>query len=447
MNDIFRYIDENEGKYLEQLFTLLEQPSISTQDLGMNECAQLLLEMLREAGAEARIFQTARHPVVLGDVRNPLAQQSLLIYGHYDVQPPDPVDLWISPPFEPTIREDRIYGRGTADNKGQLFAHIKAVEAVLRVLGDIPVNIIFLFEGEEEIGSPNLQPFIEGHKHLLKADGCLVSDGPKHDSGRPTIVCGLKGILYLELRAKGAERDLHSMQAAMVPNPAWKLVHALSSLKTQDGRVAIPGFYDPIKKPTEAELEAVSRIPPLAVGVQRQLGIEGDSEETDSYYYNMFFTPTCNISGISSGYTGPGAKTVLPREASVKIDIRLVPDQRPDEILLQMRRHLERQGFGDVDIILHSELMPSRTVVEHPHIRLIAEATRYVTNKEPIIFPSMGGSGPDYLFTGVLGVPSACLPLGSHDSNNHAPNENIIAEDLFEGIKIGATIIEWMGRR
>lgn len=445
MEDIFRYIDENRENYLEQLFILLRQPSISTQNVGVSECAQLLVQILKESGAEARIFETSGHPIVFGEIRNPDASRTLLVYGHYDVQPPDPLDLWDSSPFEPTIRDGRIFGRGTADNKGQLFAHVKAAEALLRVRGRTSSNVIFLLEGEEEISSLNLGPFIQDHRDLLKADACLVSDGSKHESGHPTIACGLKGVLYVELRAKGANLDLHSMRAAMIPSPVWRLVHVLTSLKDRDDHVLIPGFYDSIRKPTEVELEAVHKIPPQSANVRQEFGVEELLGGDDAYYFNMVFSPTCNIDGIQAGYTGPGIKTVLPCIAFAKIDFRLVPDQRPQEVLRQLRQHLEAQGFGDIEIVQYSAHTPSHTPMEHSYVHLVAEAIRYATQREPVIFPSLGCGGPDYLFRDVLGLPSVWLPIGPYDSNNHAPNENIIVEDFFEGIKISATIIERMG--
>lgn len=447
MQDVFRYIDENQNNYLEQLFVFLRQPSISTQNLGVKECADLLMNILKDSGAEAEIFQTPQHPIVIGHIRNKAASRTLLVYGHYDVQPPEPLDLWETPPFDPTIRNGRIYGRGVADNKGQLFSHIKAAEAIIRVRGKTSSNITFLFEGEEEMGSPNLGPFIQDHKDLLKADACLVSDGSRHSSGRPTIFCGLKGILYLEITAKGANRDLHSMHAAMIPSPVWKLVHGLASLKAENGTVLIPGFYDRVRKPTETELQVIHDIPNLAADVRQMLKVKTFLGGDDAYYYNMFFSPTCNIAGIEAGYTGLGAKTVLPCKAFAKIDFRLVPDQNPDEIYGQIKHYFETQGLVDIEIIKHSELMPSRTPIDHPYVQLIKTAINYATGEEPIIFPSMGGSGPDYLFTGVLGLPSVWLPLSPHDSNNHAPNENIFIEDLFKGMKIGSTIIEWMGEK
>jgi len=447
MDKTIEFIESNRNRYVSELCSLIRQPSVSPEGLGMEACARLVREMLKQIGADARVFETARYPIVLGSVDSPGAVKTLLIYGHYDVQPTGTASLWTSPPFEPAIRSGRIYGRGTADNKGQFFAHIKAVESILRVHRALPCNVIFLLDGEEEINSPSLEPFIDAHKELLRADACLVSDGPRHESGRPTIVCGLKGIVELELRTRGANRDLHSMRAAMFPSPVWKLIHVLASLKNPDGRVMIPGFYDAIRQPTASEREAVKRIPVDPAGIRREMGIREILDGDGSYYYNMCFSPTCNISGIESGYTGVGSSTVLPGGAFAKLDFRLVPDQKPKELLEQLSAHLHQQGYGDLEIITYGELTPSRTPVDHPYVQLVVAAVRNATGTDPIIYPGMGGSAPDYLFTRNLGLPSVWLPLASHDSNNHAADENIVIEDLLAGIKMGASIIEAFGRR
>ena len=273
MEDIFAYVDAHRDRFLAELFSLLRVPSISAQNTGVTECADMLRGMLEQAGAETRIFETGRHPVVYGEIINPEATRTLLVYGHYDVQPPEPLDLWLTPPFEPTVRDGRIYGRGTADNKGQLFCHVKAVEAILKTRGRIASNVRFIFEGEEEISSPSLRPFIEAHRDLLRADACLVSDGPKHETNRPTIVCGLKGMLYVELRTRYANTDLHSMKAATIPSPVWTLVQALTSLKDGEGRVLIPGFYEAVRPLTETELAAADAVPKEAASVRAQLEI------------------------------------------------------------------------------------------------------------------------------------------------------------------------------
>ena len=446
MQNVFEYVDANREKILAELFTLLRQPSISTQNVGVVETAQLLASMMRDAGIHTTIFETDGFPVVYGEINSRDATRTLLVYGHYDVQPPEPLDLWKSPPFEPTVRDGRIYGRGTADNKGQLFAHVKAAEAFLRTRGQLPINVKFLYEGEEEISSPHLGSFIESHRELLKADAALTADGPGHESGRQPINCGLKGLCYVEIRARGANKDLHSMRAPMVPNAAWKLVYALASLRAPDGHILIPGFYDNVRQPNDAEAAAVREIPNDAP-LQRQLlevnqFIGGD----EMYYHNFVFGNSCNIAGLTSGYQGKGKKTVLPCLASAKIDFRLVPDQTPEEILEKLKAHLRDNGFGDLEVEFLGGLNPSRTPVDHPYVQAVHRAVRFATGKEPILSPSMGGSGPDYLFTGVLGLPSVWLPMSPHDSNNHAPNENISLEGFFEGIRISAAVMDEMSR-
>lgn len=446
MQDVFTYIDSTRDAALLELFTLLRQPSISTQGIGVAETAQVLAGMMRDSGIETKIFETAGFPIVFGEVTSPGATRTLLVYGHYDVQPPEPLDEWKSPPFEPTIRDGRIYGRGTGDNKGQLYAHVKAVEAFLKTRGGLPINVKLVFEGEEEISSPSLRPFVESHRALLKADAALTADAPGHESGRQQINCGLKGMCYVEIKAKGANKDLHSMRAPMVPNPAWKLVHALASMRDPAGRITIPGFYDSVRKPNLAELEAVKCIPNDAPVQRKLLEVAQFIGGDENYYQNFVFGNSCNIAGLTAGYQGKGKKTVLPCRASAKVDFRLVPDQTPEEIFEKVKSHLRAQGSGELEVEFLGGLNPSRTAVDHPYVQTVVRAVRFATGKEPIVSPSMGGSGPDYLLTGVLGLPSVWLPLSPHDSNNHAPNESILLEGFFEGIKISAAVMEEMSR-
>ena len=447
MDNTITFVESNLDRYVAELFNLIRLPSVSPEGLGMEDCARFVCGMLRQMGAEARTVDTPLYPIVFGSAISPGAVNTLLIYGHYDVQPAGDLSLWTTRPFEPTIRNGRIYGRGVADNKGQFFALMKAAECLMRTRGKLPCNVLFLLDGEEEINSPSLRPFVESHKDLLRADACLVSDGPRHESGRPTIVCGLKGIIELELQVKGANRDMHSMRAAMFPSPVWRLVHALTSLKGADGKVTIPGFYDAVRAPTRAELEAIEGIPVDAGKIRGELGVREILNGDAAYYRNMCFAPTCNISGIESGYTGVGSSTVLPASAFAKLDLRLVPDQEPKKILALLEDHLMSHGYDDVEIVTYGDLTPSRTPVDHPYVQLIVRAVRAATGKEPIIYPSMGGSGPDYLFTNVLGLPSVWLPLSSHDSNNHAADENMPIKDLLTGIKMGVSILEAFGRQ
>jgi len=449
MTSVESYVEANRSRWLDELFQLLRQPSISTRDEGIRECASLLARFMAEARIKTQIMETARHPVVYGEILRD-GSPTLLIYGHYDCQPPEPLEEWTSPPFEPVIRKGKIYGRGSSDNKAQLFTYVKAVETLLRTSGDLPMSIKFLFEGEEEIGSPSLNPFVASHKELLNSDLVVYSDSHIHESGRPLIILGLKGMLYVELRVRTSARDQHSMRATSIPNPAWRLVWALSTIKGPDNRVLIPGFYDAVLDPTPLEKEAVSRIPYDEETLLRHFGIREflPGRKTRDYYPNLVFEPTCNIAGIIGGYVGPGSKTVLPSIASVKMDLRLVPKQDPNDIYAKLRAHLDTQGFKDIEITTtHGTIEPSRTPIDHPAVAIVQESVRKVYGQEPIVFPNIGGSGPNYIFTGTLGKPCIVIPHATYDQNNHAPNESMDLEGFFKGIHTGVAVIQDLSRR
>src|SRR5574337_1870535 len=356
MNDIFRYIDANRDRFISELLTLLRQPSISAQNVGVAECAELVRRSMSDAGAEARVIPTPGHPVVWGQVAAPGAGRTVLIYGHYDVQPPEPLEAWETPPFEPSLRNGRIYARGAGDNKGQMFAHLKAVEAVLRTRGRLPVNLKLCFEGEEEVSSRNLPAFVAANRTLLAADLVYASDGPMHPSG-PIVYFGCRGLLYLELTARGAKRDLHSGNyGGVAPAPAARLVRALASLWTSRGTVAVPGFYARVRKPSSADRGALRAIPFDARSVREDLGcLPLSAADGNGYYRRLLAQPNLNVAGLTAGYQGPGSKTIVPHVARAKLDVRLVMDQDPDEIEEKIRVHLKRRGFGDVKVERRSE--------------------------------------------------------------------------------------------
>ena len=440
---VYGYIDSQQKKFLEDLFGLLRQRSISTQDDGVNECAELLASQMREAGIEASVFPTPRHPIVYGEV-GPDGAPTMLIYGHYDVQPPEPLELWESDPFDPVIRNGKIFARGSSDNKGQLFAHVKAVQAYRHVFGELPLKVKFIFEGEEEISSPSLEPFVAGHRDLLKTDVCVFSDSHVQENGRPLVVLGLKGMLYVEITLKGANRDLHSMRAAAVPSPVWRLVHLLASLRGNDGLVRIPGYYDDVRPLLPEEIAAAEAIPCDKAAVCADLGISAllQNRNGNDYYKNMIFEPTCNIAGLKAGYQGVGAKTVLPSTATAKLDLRLVPDQKPERILALLKDYLAKNGYADAEIELLGSLIPSRTPITHPLVQVAREAVADAYGVEPYIYPGIGGAGPNYVFERHLGVPCFTIPFATADQNNHAPNESLIVDGYFNGIKTGAALID-----
>jgi len=442
MNEIFRYVDQHRERFLSELFALLRQPSISTQNVGVAECAALLKGQMEAIGIPARIIPTGGHPVVYGELSVAGAKRTILIYGHYDVQPPEPLELWNTPPFEPTIRDGRIWGRGTGDNKGQLFAHLKAVEAVLKVAGRLPVNVKFLFEGEEEISSRSLRGFIETNRPLLAADYAFCSDGPMLPNHQPTILFGVRGILHVEVSLQGANRDVHSGNLGVfVPAPAWRLVHFLNTLKDAQGRILIKGFADAVVPPSPLEKDALRKIPFDPI-VLTGLGLPAVAPEAgQGYFERLMFQPAVNICGLTSGYQGRGTKTIVPHKASAKIDMRLVVNQDPDDIFEKFVAHAKAHGFDDLQIERQGGFYPSRTPLDHPLGAAAARAVRQGFGKEPILQPCMGGSDPDYYFTRVLGIPRINVPYAPHDENNHAPNESIMLEGFFSGIKTTAAFL------
>jgi acetylornithine deacetylase/succinyl-diaminopimelate desuccinylase-like protein len=442
MQEIFRYVDQHRDRFMAELCTLIRQPSISAQNVGVAECATLLKSQLEAIGVAARILSTAGHPVVFGEVHAPGAKRTLLIYGHYDVQPPEPLELWKTPPFEPTIKDGRLWGRGTGDNKGQLFAHVKAVEAILKTVGALPVNVKFLFEGEEEVSSQNLRGFIEANRSLLAADYAFCSDGPMLPGHQPTILFGVRGILGVELSVTGANKDVHSGNLGVfVPAPAWRLVDFLSTLRDGGGRILIKGFADDVVPPSPLEREVLGRIPFDPV-VLTGLGLPPPPPEAGaSYFERLMFQPALNINGLTSGYQGPGSKTIVPHRASAKIDMRLVVNQDPDDIFAKLVAHAKAHGFDDVQIERRGGFYPSRTPLDHPLGAAAVRAVRQGFGREPVLQPCMGGSDPDYYFTHVLGVPRINVPYAPHDENNHAPNESIMVEGFYAGIKTTAALL------
>lgn len=446
LNEVYKSIDMRKEVFLEDLFCILRQRSISAQDDGVEECANLLADAMGKVGIKTHIFPTNRHPVVYGEI-GPDDSPTMLVYGHYDVQPPEPFELWDSDPFEPMIKMGRIYARGSSDNKGQLFAHVKGVQVYKEAFGRLPIKVKFIFEGEEEISSPNLEPFVESHRDLLRSDICVFSDSHVHEDGHPIVVLGLKGMLYVQLTVREGKKDLHSMYAASVASPVWRLVHLLSTLKGEDGFVKFQGFYDDVRPPLPEEIEAVERIPYDESSVLSVLGVNSllEGRYGGHHYKNLMFEPTCNIAGISAGYLGEGSKTVLPCVAKVKIDMRLVPDQKPQKIMEHLKNHMARCGYGDVEIKEFGSLEPSRTSIKHPFVGVIKEAVEDAWKEEAYVYPSIGGAGPNYVFEKHLKVPCITVPFAPPDQNNHAPNENITVAGYINGIKTSVAIINHLG--
>jgi acetylornithine deacetylase/succinyl-diaminopimelate desuccinylase-like protein len=446
LSPVFTHIETHQDSFIQRLIGYVRHPSISAHNIGIREVCQILVEMLTKMGLDTQTIPTAGHPMVLGRWEKAPGAPTVLLYGHYDVQPPDPLDAWISPPFEPTIRDGRIYARGVGDNKGQHFAQILAIESHLAVYGKLPCNVLFLLEGEEEIGSPHIADFVRQHLDLLKADLVITADGHLHESGQPVLEYGVRGIASFELRARGANRDVHSGNfGGVVPNPIWELIHLLASMKNQKGEITIEGLNENVIPPTPLELEAVSRLPLDLEAFKAELGLEELDQPLDRPFYNrLMFHPTFTINGFHSGYGGPGSKTVLPHEAVVKCDIRLVEAQTPDEILEKVAAHVKRIAPG-VEFIPLDGMLPSKTPMDSPFAAPLRQAIVAARGVEPLEYPSAGGSLPDYVFTKILKTPAFVIPYGNADEANHAPNENLTLECFLNGVRTGAAILAYLG--
>ncbi|PDT63954.1 peptidase M20 [Bradyrhizobium ottawaense] len=447
LSKVFKHIDQNKDQFVSRLIDYLRNPSISAHDIGIREVAGLLVSMLNRLGFEARTISTSGHPMVMGRWERAPGAPTVLLYGHYDVQPPDPLAEWISPPFEPTIRDGRIYARGAGDNKGQHFAQMLAVESFLAAHGRLPCNVLILLEGEEEIGSPHIEEFVRANRDILKADLVVTADGPVHESGRPVVAYGVRGIAAFELRARSANRDLHSGGfGGVVPNPIWTLVHLLGTMKNPAGEITIEGFYDNVKPPTELERAAAARLPLDERAIKEALGLTRLDAPLDRPVSDrLMFHPTLTINGLHGGYGGQGSMSVLPREAVVKCDARLVDGQTPQDVLTKIEAHVRRHA-PDVEFVRQEAMLPSKTPLDSPFSEIVQQAVQIGQGVAPLIYPSMGGSLPDYVFTKMLGTHAFVVPYANADEANHAPNENLKIEYFINGIRTGAALLEGLGK-
>ena len=448
MEQFNAYVEDKAERFIEELKEFCRQLSISTQNVGLGEMAELVRARLEKLEAEVRLIPVDDGPpVVFAELGQ--GERTLLIYNHYDVQPPDPLEEWESPPFEPTIREGKFYARGAADNKGNLLARIQAIEAYRAAFGELPLRIKFAVEGGEEVGSPHLAQFAQENRDLLAADGCLWECGGKDEAERFVLYLGLKGIAYLELRARGAQSDLHSSLATIVPNPAWRLVWALSTLKDEDDHITIDGFMDHVAEPTQVEMDILEAIPFEEEKIKENFGIPefirglSGVEALKKHLYE----PTCTICGFKSGYIEEGSKTVLPSTATVKLDFRLVPNLTPELVGQLLRQHLDRRGFEDIEIALGVGERSARSPLDAPIVKAAVAAAEAVYGQPPVIYPTMAGSGPMYPLSEALGIPAVLAGIGYPGANVHAPNENIRLADYFEGIKFVGELIRRFGSR
>ncbi|GGA33353.1 M20/M25/M40 family metallo-hydrolase [Psychrobacillus lasiicapitis] len=440
---IFEFIEEHREEYIEWLCKFCEIPSVAAQNRGMVESRDFLESLFAQAlQTKPEILPTRGQPVVYAHLAGKKTT-TLSFYNHYDVQPEDPIELWDSPPFEPTIKNGKIYARGVADNKGNIIARIAAIHAIKQVMGELPIDIKFIFEGEEEIGSIHLADFANHHQDKIQSDGCVWEFGYRDADDRLQVSLGVKGMLYVELFINGANTDLHSAQASIIESPIWRLVWALNLLKDKNDHVLIPGFYESIQPVTSEEEILLSRYILEENSTLEHLGLKQfinglSGEKLKSKY---LYEPTCNICGIQSGYTGEGSKTILPSSAFAKIDFRLVPGQKPDQLLKDLRTYLNVNGYEDIGIRVFGAEEAARTNPSEKIAEAVIETISTYSELPPNIVPNTPGTGPMYDLCQRYGIPSVSFGVGHFASYTHAPNENIRIEDFIENIKLIAALV------
>jgi acetylornithine deacetylase/succinyl-diaminopimelate desuccinylase-like protein len=454
MDKVIDFINVNRERYLEELKALLAIPSISAlpEHAGdVRRCAEWCGEEMRRIGLQnVRLIETPGNPVVYGDWLGAPGAPTILFYGHYDVQPVDPLELWESPPFEATIRDGEIYARGSADDKGQVFMHMKAVEAHLKQAGRLPVNMKFILEGEEEVGSEHLDDFIKSHQAELKADVVVISDSAMFARGVPSICYGLRGLVYFQIDLRGSSTDLHSGSfGGAVANPAFVLCQMIAQMKDRGGRIKIPGFYDAVKPLQEEERQAWASLPYNEKKYRKDFGIPKLAGETGyTTLERTWARPTLEVNGLLSGFTGEGAKTVLPAVAMAKISMRLVPDQDPNSIAELFQAYVLKLAPKTVEVKvtrMHGG-KPWMTSFDNAFVQAAGRAIEKGFGRTPI-FTREGGSIPVVsTFQEVLGLPSVLFGVGLPDENAHAPNERLDLTNFHNGVIASAYLYDEVAR-
>jgi acetylornithine deacetylase/succinyl-diaminopimelate desuccinylase-like protein len=454
MTDVTGYIDKEMSRFQVELFEFLRIRSVSARSEhagDVRQAAAWVAEKMRAAGLSASVLDTPGHPVVLGEWRGAGPEApTLLVYGHYDVQPPEPLDEWTSPAFEPTIRSGNLFARGASDDKGQLFLHIKALEAQLKGAGNLPLNVVMVAEGEEEIGSPNLVPFVKSNRDRLACDAVVISDSSMFAQGLPSLLFSLRGLAYFEIHVQGPATDLHSgTYGGAVVNPGNVLARIVDSLKNRDGSVAIPGFYDEVMEWDQETRDAIGALPFETAGFMEEVGAPGlDGEAGFSLLERLWIRPTCDVNGLLCGYVGEGAKTVLPARAMAKVSFRLVPNQNPDRVAELLRNHIARIAPPEVTVKveeLHGG-RPWKAELEGKFFEAARAALEKAFGRTPVL-TGEGGSIPIVVdFQEILKAPVLLMGFAPPGANMHAPNEWIPLENFEKGIRAVAQFYAELGR-
>lgn len=441
---VYSLLDARFEDFVTLLSDYLRVPTISAHGAKFTEGAEATREVLLASGADVRLLpEEDGPPVVIGEVVTDPNHPWVILYNHYDVQPVDPLEEWKSDPFDPVVRDGKLFGRGAADTKGNTVAQALAVQAIREVVGRLPVNVRFFIDGEEESGSPHLLRFAESHPDLFRGLGATIEAAPHTREGRPSMSLGSKGILSVELEVRTADVDQHSSLATVIPNAAWRLIAALRSLRSESGKILIDGFMEGVAPPDPTMLRYLRRNNSDPLSFKDEYGARDVFGGKTRYarLKRAVYGTTCTIDGIWSGYTGPGHKTVNPAVAHAKLDFRLLPGQRPDAVFDKLVAHLRAKGFSDIQVGKHSVFEPAATAISDPFPQAILAATREVYGTEPNVFPWSYGSSTTWYFTRV-GTPAPHPPgVGYQGSRAHAPNEQIRLEDARRAMKVAAGML------
>lgn len=449
-NKVLKFVDDNLNELISELQILIRQPSVSAKNEGIEECAKLVAKIMKKSGIYSEILYLKKGiaPVVYGEVRskkNP--DKTILFYNHYDVQPAEPFDLWDDDPFSGKIRGNKIFGRGSSDDKGELITRIKAVKAYLKTTGDVPCNVKFVVEGEEETGSTHIDKYLLKFKKKFSCDGVIWEFGYVDSKNRPIIGLGMKGLLFVELSKRESIRDAHSSLAVIIKNPAWRLIEAINTLRDSKGNILIKDWYKEVKPFTKSDLKILNSEPFEETFFKKEFGIKKFVDNKNGLEIKKALAggATCNIAGFVSGYTGKGAKTVLPSEALVKIDFRLVPEMIPKKQISRLKRHLQSKGYEDIKVKVYHGEAAARTNPANPFVFQVKNSADAIFGKS-IINISNAGTGPMHSFTNILHAP--CISIGSTYmfARIHSPNEFARIDLLKKTTKCMCLILEKFGK-
>ena len=469
------YIREHERTFIAECLPLFAQPSVSHQAADVRHCAALLQDMLQHEGVHAAVMETGGNPVVYGEIEGERDDVTVVLYNHYDVKPVEPLEAWHSEPFRPLFRRGRVedqapvvpdwralspaelrsclvYARGSGDDKGPLHGSLMALRTMRAVAGKPPCRIKFLYDGEEEIGSPNLPAFLRQHRERFRGDVMVIADGPMHPSGRPTVSLGVRGVMMLEIHLQTANQILHSGHYGnAAPNAAWDLVQLLATMRDPEGNCLVQNFYAEAKPPTSEEQELLANIPFDEAGMRSFLGLEHwDGPANLSFYDKTLFRPTFNINGLRSGTTGAARSTVIPHQATVSLDVRLVADMNIDTVCRRIIEHVQERCPGaQVEMLYGYEAY--KVAVTHPQVQKVVAAVRdFCTTmgeaEPPVILPTLGGSLPLSELAPALDMPLISVPLANHDDNQHAPNENLRLGHYLQGISTMLSVVHGLSQ-